>query len=183
MLKEKQLIRFLFIAVGLYILWFVLYEFVLKPDGHIDQIITENISVVMSKMLQITGYDVHFTQARKLGETYMFLAGDPLPFVRVGASCNGLELLVLFTIFIVSYPGIIKYKFLFIIAGLIGIHILNIFRNYWLALFVLHKEMDLFDLFHRYIFIFMVYGFIFLLWMLWVNKFSQLNQPKKSENE
>ncbi len=183
MLKEKQLIRFLITAVGLYVLWFGLYEFWLKPDGHIDQLITENISIVISKLLQWTGYDVHFTSARKLGETYMYNSNDPFPFIRVGASCNGLELLILFTIFIISYPGNSKHKLLFIGLGLIGIHILNILRNYWLALFVLHNEMELFDLFHRYVFIFMVYGAIFLLWMLWVNKFSILTQKKESENK
>jgi exosortase family protein XrtF len=182
MLKEKQLIRFIVLAVGLYGIWFGLYEFILKPDGHLDQIITENISIVMSKMLQWTGYDVHFTLARRLGETYMYLTPEPLPFLRVGASCNGLELLILFSIFIISYPGNQKHKFIFILLGLLGIHILNILRNYWLALFVLHKS-ELFDLFHRYVFIFMVYGAIFLLWMLWVNKFSQRNQTKESENK
>jgi exosortase family protein XrtF len=182
MFKEKQLIKFLITAVGLYLLWFGLYEFFLKPDGHLDQLVTENISIVINKMFQWTGYDTHFTQARKLGETNMYLSNDAFPFIRIGASCNGLELLVLFAIFIISYPGNKKHKFVFIILGLIGIHILNIFRNYWLSLFVLHKEMELFDLFHRYIFIFMVYGAIFLLWMLWVNKFSKLNEKKESEN-
>jgi len=179
MFKEKQLIRFLYTSIGLYILWFGLYEFWLKPDGHIDQIITENISMIMRKMLVWTGYDVHYTQARKLGETYIYLSNAPFPFVRVGASCNGLELLILFTIFIIAYPGKKKHKAIFIFLGLLGIHILNIFRNYWLALFVLHQEMDMFDLFHRYIFIFMVYGAIFLLWMLWVNKFSKLKDEKE----
>jgi exosortase family protein XrtF len=181
MFKEKQLIRFLITSAGLYIIWFGLYEFVLKPNGNIDQIITENISIAISKMMQWTGYDVHFTLAKKVGETFMFLGNSTTPFIRIGASCNGLELLVLFFIFIFSYPGSRKYKFSFIILGVIAIHILNIFRNYWLSLFVLHNEMELFDLFHRYVFIFMVYGFIFLLWMLWVNKFSKLNEKKESE--
>lgn len=183
MLKEKQLIKFLIIAVGLYALWFGLYEFWLKPDGHLDQIITENISVVMCKMLQLTGYDVHFTLTRKLGETNIYLLQDPFPFLRIGASCNGLELLVLFAIFIIAYPGNNKQKPIFIFLGILGIHVLNILRNYWLALFAANKKFELFDLFHRYIFIFMVYGAIFLLWMLWVNKFSMLNQKKESEKK
>ncbi|MEI6508503.1 MAG: exosortase family protein XrtF [Bacteroidota bacterium] len=180
MFKEKQLIKFLLFSVGLYLVWFVLYEFWLKNDGHLDQLITENITIIISWMLKLTGYDVHYTQAHKLGETFIFLNPNIFPFLRVGASCNGLELFILFTIFIICYPGNAKVKLVYIIIGNIIIHLLNIFRNYILALMVLHQS-TYFDLFHRYVFIFFVYGSIFILWMIWTNKYSKLYVNRKQD--
>jgi len=181
MFKEKKLIQFLLLSIGLYFLWFGLYEFYLKNEGHLDQVITENITIVMTFFLKLTGFDVHYMNSYKLGETYVFLGQNKYPFLRVGASCNGLELLVLFTIFIICYPGSSKYKIPYIIVGNICIHILNIFRNYVLAILSIHKS-EYFDLFHRYIFIFMVYGFVFWLWIFWSNKFSKLKKQDEQTN-
>jgi exosortase family protein XrtF len=180
MLREKQLIRFLVLSVGLYMLWFMLYEFWLKENGHLDDLITRNITFIMCKLLQWTGYDVRYTTAHKLGETFIFNNPNPFPFLRVGASCNGLELFVLFTIFISCYPGPIRHKVIYILLGNLAIHVLNIFRNYILALLSLHKS-PYFDLFHRYIFIFVVYGFIFILWMLWANKYGKITKQDGTE--
>lgn len=180
MLKEKPLIKFLLLSVGLYVTWFGLYEFILKPDGHLDNLITNNISWFMNIALRLTGYDVQYTPGFKLGETLFLLNPNPHPFLRVGASCNGLELLVLFSIFIICYPGSSKHKVWFIVGGNLIIHFLNIFRNYVLAIMSIHKS-EYFDLFHRFVFIFMVYGAVFLLWMLWANKFSKLNRKDEGE--
>ncbi len=173
MLKEKQLIRFLLLSIGIYAIWFLLFEFIIKPNGKLDHMITLNITQAICTLLNLSGYDTIYTIARKLGETYIYLNHQSIPVIRVGASCNGLELLALFTIFIVCYPGNWRYKIPFILIGNLSIHLLNIFRNYILTLMAIHKS-QYFELFHRYVFVFVVYGFIFLLWMLWADKYSHL---------
>jgi exosortase/archaeosortase family protein len=123
-----------------------------------------------------------YTPARKIGETYLFIVGTSKPLVRIGASCNGLEPLVLFAIFIIAYPGKTLHKLWFIPSGIVIIHLINIIRNYVLTLMVYFK-MPSFDFFHRYVFVILVYLIIFGFWMLWVNHFSLkgLKNSKKSE--
>jgi exosortase family protein XrtF len=173
---SKTFIRFLVTTILLYVAWFGLYEFVLKPNGRIDHVITENISVITCYLLDIAGYDAHYTIARKLGETYIFLGNDILPTVKIGASCNGLEMIVIFAIFVLCYPGHYLIKAVFIGCGILCIHALNVLRNFVLTLLAIHRS-EYFELFHRYIFIFLIYGFIFLLWMWWANRLSKLNPP------
>ncbi|MES2691368.1 MAG: archaeosortase/exosortase family protein [Bacteroidota bacterium] len=178
MALNKKLLKFLLFTFALYGLWLLGYELFIKPSGNFDHLITENITYFICLLLDITGYQTHYTLAEKWGETYIFLIPQTNPLIRVGASCNGLELLVLFTIFIICYPGPLKNKAWFIPLGLLIIHVLNILRNYTLTLMQIHKS-PYFEFFHRYIFIFMVYGVIFLLWMWWAN----IQQAKTAKNE
>lgn len=169
MALNKTLLRFLVLTTLLYAVWLVSYELLIKPSGTFDHLITENITYFICRLLDLTGYPTHYTIAGKPGETYIFLIPHTKPLIRVGASCNGLELLVLFAIFIVCYPGKWKQKAWFIPVGLLFIHVLNIIRNYILTLMEIHKS-PYFEFFHRYVFIFMVYGMIFLLWMWWADR-------------
>jgi exosortase family protein XrtF len=166
---NKQLLRFLALTGITYITWLLIYEFLLKPSGLLDHVITENITYFICTFLDAFGYHPHYNIAHKTGETFVFIEQSTFPLIRVGASCNGLELLVLFCIFILFFPGKARTKAWFIPLGLFIIHALNIFRNTCLTLMEIHKS-PYFDFFHRYVFIFMVYGVIFLLWMWWVNQ-------------
>ncbi len=170
---SKALIKFIISTVGLYLIWFGLYEIWIKPNGRLDHLITENISIVTCYLLNLSDYQAYYTIGKKLGETYVFIGEEVLPVVRIGASCNGLEMLIIFSIFILCYPGNIFIKFLFMGGGILLIHAINIFRNYYLTLMAINRS-SYFELFHRYIFIFLIYGVIFLLWMWWTNKLSTL---------
>lgn len=177
---NKKLINFLLLSILLYGVWLFAYELVLKPDGRLDHLITENISYFICLGLDWVGFSPHFSIAEKIGETFIFLSTSTFPLIRVGASCNGLELLVLFSIFIICYPGNFKSKLWFIPAGCLTIHAVNIIRNFILTLMAEAKS-PYFELFHRYIFIFLVYGIIFLLWMWWAGKQSKLQAVNENK--
>jgi exosortase family protein XrtF len=170
---NKKLVKFLLHSFLLYGVWLLSYEFLLKSNGQPDHIITENISYFICLGLDYLGFYPHFSIAEKLGETFIFLNTSTFPLIRVGASCNGLELLILFSIFIICYPSNFKSKLWFIPIGCVLIHVVNIMRNFILTLMAEAKS-PYFDLFHRYIFIFLVYGIIFMLWMWWAAKQSKL---------
>lgn len=177
---NKKLVKFLLLSFLLYGVWLLAYEFLLKPNGLLDHLITENISYFICLGLDLCGFTPHFSIAEKVGETFIFLNTSTFPLIRVGASCNGLELLVLFSIFIICYPGNFKSKLWFIPAGCLIIHAVNVIRNFILTLMAEAKS-PYFELFHRYIFIFLVYGIIFLLWMWWAGKQSKHMATNESE--
>ncbi|MES2559848.1 MAG: archaeosortase/exosortase family protein [Bacteroidota bacterium] len=172
MSKQHQLIRFLCIVGVLCGAWFISYEFFIKPHGWVDSQITHWVTVGVNLMLNITGYDSHYVVSPIPGNAYLYIAPYVKPVVRVGASCNGLELFALFMCFMIAYPGKISHKLLFISIGLIIIHIANLFRTYWLVLLAYYRS-PYYELFHRYVLIFFIYGLVFGLWMLWANKYSK----------
>jgi exosortase family protein XrtF len=171
---DKPIVRFLLYTVGLYLLWFGSYEFYLKPAGQIDHLISENISIITCYLFNLSDNQCYYTIGKKMGETYLFFGDNVLPTVRIGSACNGLEMIMIFSIFILCYPGNIWIKLLYTAGGILLIHVLNIFRNYVLTLLTLNHS-PYFELFHRYIFIFLIYGVIFLLWIGWTNTFSKLH--------
>ena len=167
---NNKLFRFFTFTALSYVLWLLAYEFILKPSGYLDHILTENISYIICMQLDVLNLLPHYNIAGKTGETFIYIGNNTLPVIRVGASCNGLELIVLFIIFIAFYPSQNNFKkWAFIVVGAIIIHGLNIFRNTVLTLMVIAKS-SYFDFFHRYVFIFFIYGAIFLLWLYWANK-------------
>lgn len=172
MSNQRQLIRFLCIVAVLCGVWFIAYEFFLKPQAWVDSYITYWVTGGVNILLHLTGYDSYYEISTVPGNAYLYIAPFVKPVVRVGASCNGLELFALFTSFMIAYPGKKMPKFIFISCGLVIIHIANLFRTYWLVLLAYYRS-PYYELFHRYILIFFIYGLVFGLWMLWANKYSK----------
>ena len=173
MFNQHKLLRFLLLITSLYAVWFITYEFVLKPNGILDKHLTNWTCYGVTFCLNLFGYDSYYILSKKLGNAYLFIQPSSAPIVRVGASCNGQELFALFFFFIMAYPGKWKLKIPFMTVGFILVYLANIFRTYCLVVLAYHKS-PLYDLFHRYIFIFFIYGLVFLMWMLWANKYSKI---------
>jgi exosortase/archaeosortase family protein len=85
--------------------------------------------------------------------------------------CSGLELFLLFFGFILLMKGRLKDKLWFVPLGFLGILVLNIIRIILLSIIYYHTPQYL-DFNHKYTFVIIVYGAIFGLWVLWVNKFA-----------
>jgi exosortase family protein XrtF len=94
------------------------------------------------------------------------------PAVIVGDPCNGLVLYALFAGFVLAFPGgTWRRKLPFIAGGIVLIYLLNILRVGALALNHLYSYGTV-DFNHHYTFSFIVYGCIFLLWILWVRRYA-----------
>ncbi len=90
---------------------------------------------------------------------------------RVVEGCNAISVMILFMSFVVAFKGKLKTTFLFLLSGLALIHLLNVARIGLLAIALIHyKEYQ--ELLHGVIFPAVIYGVVFLLWVIWVNKFS-----------
>lgn len=165
--REKRIIRFLLIFLGMYAAWRMLYEWVIHPWGVLDTLVINDSSLWAVWVLDTIGFDTfqgdHPT-IRTIGiqGTNGLWIGDP---------CNGLTLFALFSLFIIAYPGNWKHKLWFIPAGIVAIHIMNIVRIVALCI-ITQKSPDMLEFNHTYLFQMVMYGFIFLLWYIWISKFS-----------
>ena len=101
--------------------------------------------------------------------------------VWLGEACNGLKVVGLFSIFVIAFPGKWKHKWWFIILGIILVHFTNALRISGLTI-ISAKWPQYLDFNHNVTFQIIVYGVIFLLWYIWVQKFSGLILNKKKKN-
>ena len=90
---------------------------------------------------------------------------------RIIEGCNALSVVILFISFVIAFTGKLKKTILFILFGSILIHILNIGRIALLCA-ALYNLPQYEHLLHGVIFPLVIYGVVFLLWVIWVNKYS-----------
>ena len=90
---------------------------------------------------------------------------------RIIEGCNAISVIILFISFVVAFTGKFKNTILFLVLGTILIHILNIGRIALLCVGLYHFP-QLEHLLHGVVFPLVIYGIVFLLWIIWVNKYS-----------
>ena len=167
---RNPLVRFLVLFIILYTSWYVLYEWVLNPDGKLDRLVINSLVYSSEHLLKLLGFNTFTTHS----ETIRTVGIDGTHGLWIGDPCDGITLFALSASFILSFPGPAKHKAWFIPASIVGIFLTNIFRITALCIIVLKKPQWL-GINHDYIFKILVYGFIFWTWMIWVNRFSGIS--------
>lgn len=159
--------RFIVLFIVLYLFWLMLYEWVIHPWGKLDTVVINDSSLWTAYVLELMGYESFISD----NATIRTVGIDGTHGLWIGDPCNGLTLFALFAIFIVAYPGPWKHKLWFIPAGITVIHFLNVMRITALCIIVL-KRPEWLDFNHTYTFQLLMYGFIFGLWWIWIQKLS-----------
>jgi len=162
---KNPTIRFLIIVFGLYTLWYILYKTVIQPANFVDMFVINTTIDISKWILELFGYAVFTGVERVIGV-------DGTGGLWIGDNCNGMTLFALFTWFIVAYKGAIKYKIPYILFGIITIELMNVLRVVGLAILDTHSRAWT-EFNHTYTFTMIIYGYIFLLWMVWVNRFAE----------
>ena len=94
---------------------------------------------------------------------------------RVIEGCNAISIIILFVSFIVAFASTFKATFLYIIFGSLLIYFTNILRIAFIVV-ALYKYPQFENILHNIVFPSLIYGMTFLLWVLWVSKFSKLKK-------
>jgi exosortase/archaeosortase family protein len=161
---KNPIIRFLLSVLVLYILWYLLYDLWLHPNGTVDLLVVD-LTIFLSKfLLEHLGYIVFTGTERVIGV-------DGTGGLWIGDNCDGITLFARFAIFILAYRGALKAKLVFIFLGILSIELLNVLRVVTLAILDTHSRAWT-EFNHSYTFNILIYGYIFSLWMLWVNKYA-----------
>lgn len=91
---------------------------------------------------------------------------------RIIEGCNGLSVIILFIAFVIAFTGKFKHTILFIASGTLIIHVFNVARIALLCVLIT-KYPKYKSILHDIVFPLIIYGTVFLLWIIWVNKFSR----------
>lgn len=90
---------------------------------------------------------------------------------RVVEGCNAISVMILFAAFVFAFSNSWYKTALYIFFGVFFIHILNILRI-TLLIYALYYYPSYEELLHGTIFPLFIYGVVFILWILWITKFS-----------
>jgi len=170
LLADNPVLRFLLTAIALYLFWYAIDLYIIKPYTHLDRFLSLLLVYASAFVLSIFGYIPVLTIATE--EVVIDVEGSTGMGVWVGEPCNGLALFSLFAIFIFAYPGKWKYKAWYLPFGIIAIHLINIIRVSILTL-IAKDHAEYLDINHNYTFTIIVYAFVFILWYWWAVKWSK----------
>ncbi|CAN5121038.1 hypothetical protein BH09BAC5_BH09BAC5_08020 [soil metagenome] len=165
--SERRILKFVLLFLGIYLCWMMLYEWLIHPWGKLDTLVINDSSQWALFLLE----KMHFPTFIGNNPTIRTIGIDGTHGLWIGDPCNGISLFALFVSFIIAYPGSWKHKLWFIPAGITLIHTMNVIRITSLCIIVLKKPQWLaFN--HTYLWQVVMYGFLFLLWFIWIKKFS-----------
>jgi exosortase family protein XrtF len=136
-----------------------------EVDG-ISQVVANQSKII----LEWFGYFIELKP--NLSESSILFLFNSVCIIRIIEGCNAMSIMILFAAFVVSFSGNIMKTIGYIVIGIVLIHILNVFRIALLTIGLIHYPEKL-SLLHDIIFPVIIYGFVFFLWVIWVNKFSK----------
>lgn len=167
--------RFLLAAAALYVGWWLLYELVIHPWGVLDRAVIDNLMWFSGSVLELLGYEL-LQEPLMDGNRYLGVQGGSL--LWIGDPCNGITVFAVYVLFLLAYPGSSKWRIPYAIAGVLIIHLLNALRIVALCIIVT-IDYEYLNFNHDYTFYVIVYGAVFVLWYIWVERFSPLIDNKQ----
>ncbi len=159
--NNKSVLVFLFRAFCIYLGWMLFYYGWLYNHRGFDDLIIRHLIWICSFVLEKSGFD-SFYGFRTIG-----IRGSQ--GLIVSPVCDGLSLFVLFSGFIVAFPGNVRSKAVFIASGLVIIDLLNCMRILALVLIFRFSPESL-EFNHSYTFTLILYLAVFGMWIRWIRK-------------
>ena len=179
--NSKPVVRFIVRGVMLYALWAVFYKIfrysfmVNSIYEYVTLYFTNSLLYSSQFMLNLFGFESEVIIEQKV----LILSGTN--GILLNRGCLGRNLMGLFVGFLIAYPGSVKTKFWYIPLGIVLIFFINIMRISGLSLSMLYFPKGYMIYNHHDIFKYAVYFLIFIMWTIWINKFSKKKQNPLSQ--
>ena len=178
MKRQRSIVLFLVKFFATYFLLFVFYSFYLqntqkKGDVFACSPITTVVAEQTEEVLTFFGYNAAHIQHEDEMSVKLILNGQYT--ARVIEGCNSLSIIILFLSFIIAFAGPLKATVIYGILGSAFIYGVNILRIAFLTV-MLRKYPQEQELLHNLVFPAIIYGTTFLLWVIWVQKFSKIKK-------
>jgi exosortase family protein XrtF len=170
MLKDFQpvlfiLLRFTFI----YLVLFLGYQWYLNESasGGLDSF-SQWVAVQVQYLQDFFGFPTALYHQPENFTTWFYVKEKYVS--RMVEGCNAVSVMILFAAFVLAfYRG---YKtFLYVIAGLVFLHLMNVLRIALLNM-VLSDLPQFGKMTHNYLFPAFIYGMVVILWLVWIKFFA-----------
>lgn len=161
--------------MGTYIILTTLYGLYLEygiidskqADG-ITQLVAQQSTVILNEL----GYDAAIVPHESEPNMKLYVNGTYLAQIIEG--CNSVSICILFITFIVAFAERLQKTLLFLFAGVVLIYSVNLVRIVLLTI-ALYEYPAYEKVLHGIVFPAVIYGMVFLLWMIWVRTLTPRN--------
>jgi exosortase family protein XrtF len=174
--KYKSVVHFVVLFLGTYLVLTLLYALYLeqsKGSHYPPDFVTNLVAKQSSTLVNSFGYQAQVVPHEAQPTMKLFVEGTYL--ARIIEGCNAISIIILFIAFIIAFAQNFKKTALFILAGAVLIYAVNIVRITILAV-ALYEYPAYENVLHSVVFPGIIYGMVFLLWMLWVRMLTK--KPK-----
>lgn len=166
----KPVLKILLRYILLYVVLVLSYQFYLNEFK--NQGLDPLSSWVMRQTVLVQNffnYPTEMIPGKPAQETTWFLVKGQYTS-RMVEGCNVVSVLILFLSFIFAfYKG--AFTFLFVAAGIVFLHIINVLRIAGLNIVILeHPKYS--KIGHDYVFPAIIYGSVVILWLIWIKFFA-----------
>ena len=173
LLKYKSVVKFILTFLTVYVVLTIGYKLYLDfSEGlkYYPDYVTNLVAKQSESLINAVGYDAKIVPHPD--EPSMKLLVNSKFVARVVVGCNSISVIILFISFIIAFAGKFKATLIYALAGSVLIYVVNLIRIAILSIGLYNYPWRR-DILHTVIFPMIIYGMVFLLWMLWVNRFSK----------
>jgi len=170
--KYKKVLQFIVLFLGSYVVLSMLYWgylHIFAETEYTTDPATRLVAKQSSAVIRGFGYDAEVIP--NTTEPTMRLIVEGAYVARIVEGCNAISIVILFMAFVVAFSETWKKTLLFLFAGAALIYGMNVVRIVILAI-ALYKYPEQKELLHGVVFPGLIYGMVFLLWMVWVRMLS-----------
>lgn len=167
--KYKTVVNFVALFLGTYLLLSTVYALYLNfsmDRGYFPDFLTNLVARQSLATLEGFGYSSHLTPNELVDGILLTIEGNYS--VNIVEGCNSISIIILFFSFIIAFAENFKKTLLFLLAGMVLIYVVNILRIAILIV-ALYKFPQYENILHSVVFPGIIYGMVFILWMIWVS--------------
>ena len=159
--------------LGSYLVFTLIYnlylEFFRSPVYYPDYF-THLVAKQSEALISSFGYNAQILPHQS--ELFMKLIVNDAYLARIVEGCNAIGIIILFASFVLSFFGKLKLTLLYLLAGAVIVYAMNIIRIAILAIGI-YEYPEYTDFLHSIIFPLIIYGTVFMLWLIWVRIYSR----------
>ncbi len=163
---------FYIVFAGLYQLFLKLNITLEKPVDDITVLVSQQVDL----LLQWLGDGYSINRVNFEPHVRLYHLDDYL--FRVVEGCNAVSVIIMFAAFVFAFSTTLKKTISFIALGILAIHFFNVVRIALLT-FAKVNYPTYNEILHDLVFPLIIYGFVVLLWLVWMNKFTKYVAQKK----
>ncbi len=171
-IKYKAVIKFLTLFLGTYLFLSLLYNAYLHY-GKSERYYPDPVTYLVAKQTSVitTGLSYKAEIVPHEDEASLKLFINDKYLARIVEGCNALSVIALFAAFIIAFHQKWKPTLFYIFVGSVLIYCVNLFRIVLLAI-TLYEYPQYEQFLHGVVFPAIIYGMVFLLWVLWVRRIT-----------
>lgn len=177
-LKYRTVVQFVFLFLGSYAFLSFCYSKYIelsKAIAYYPDFVTYYVAKQSATIISALGYNAEIISNNPSAQLILSINGRYLASIIEG--CNSISIIILFVSFIIAFSQNFKKTFLFILSGSFFIYIVNVIRIAILAV-TLYNFPSQEKFLHGVVFPGIIYGMVFLLWMLWIRMFVSKNNSR-----